>query len=553
MAKPPAPSKSAPTRPRLSASHSLTAAGDGTVLAVYAPFGTDETLSRFPSASQQPVKDQPLVLALQKVAAQGINVSALIDLFDDDSYLIEIPAGDPKAICIHSVWKQDMSAPQALAGFLRRTHARFACAKLVLALEGHGGGFVPDIDFARITPASISRSTNGQQVRWVQTESGSSYEPDDGSPALPIDAPVLPIDAPVLPTTRLPLTTWALGEALRSAIKSGVPRPSVIHFNNCFNASLEVLHTVAPYADFAAAYANYNFFLAGQAYPAVFARLKAKPGASAQELAQWFAEENFKVLKAKGNHPILAATVALAGMRKLAGALDALAKALIAALRPANPSDRPIVLGRIKDAATAALLFDTDANKKLKAPDQFADLGNLAVQLQAKFGAGHPVTLAAAQLQATLEAVRPFAVGDFARPYLDETQVWDFRVNNPAGKSRGVGMSIFFPDPGLEGFWDWRSPYYLSGKVDPTRPPAHRHVIDFLANTGPVNPDDPYDPNRPLWVQFINEYHRGVTFRGLQAAAAFVFPTFNAKFKPKYPPPGDSSGGGTDPKLTGRN
>jgi Clostripain family len=522
---------------------------EGTVFAVYAPFGTDEVLSVYPNSAQKRVDQQALVLALQDVAAQGVNVSALIDLFEDDSYLVEIPANQPRAISVVSAWKQDMSTPRALAGFLRRTHQRFACGKLVLAIEGHGGGFVPDIDAARITARSTTQSIDGQSLRWIETETESRYEREDGSPALPIDSPELPIDSPELPTTRLPLSTWALGEALRMAKDTKVPRPSVIHFNNCFNASLEVLHTVAPYADFAAAYANYNFFLAGEAYPAVFARLKAKPGASAQELAQWFAEENFKVLKAKGNHPILAATVALAGMKKLSGALDALAKTLIAALRPANPNDRPIALGRIRDAAMAALLFDTNANKELRAPDQFADLGNLAVQLQAKLGAGHPVTLAAAQLQATLEAVRPFAVGDFARPYLDETQVWDFRVKNTAGKSRGLGMSIFFPDPELKGIWDWRSPYYLSGKVDPTRPPAHRHMIDFLANTGPVNPDDPHDPNKPLWVQFINEYHRGVKFVGLQPAVAFSFPVFNAKFKPKYPPPGDS---GNDPKVTGK-
>ena len=154
------------------------------VLAVYAPFGTDPTLSQYPNAAQTPVAQQALVRSLQLVAAEGANVCALIDLFEDDSYLVEIPAGQPKAITITSTWKQDMSTPQALAGFLRRTRQCFPGSTLVLALEGHGGGFVPDIDAARLTPTGVthwSRGGSSGQVRWVKTESQTRFEPDTGS------------------------------------------------------------------------------------------------------------------------------------------------------------------------------------------------------------------------------------------------------------------------------------------------------------------------------------------------------------------------------------
>ncbi len=54
-----------------------------------------------------------------------------------------------------------------------------------------------------------------------------------------------------------------------------MPRLAAIHFDNCFNMSVEVLHTVAPHADYATGYMNYNFFTAGAAYPKVFERLRA--------------------------------------------------------------------------------------------------------------------------------------------------------------------------------------------------------------------------------------------------------------------------------------
>lgn len=496
------------------------------VFAVYAPLGTDEILSVYPASSQQPVHRQALVKALQGVAEQGVNVSALVDLFEDDTYLVEIPAGQPAQMSIVSAWKQDMSTPQALAGFLRRTAQRFPGSALVLAIEGHGGGFVPDIDPARITRASATRWTAGGQtgtVRWTQTGQGTGFEPEPGSPALPMTSPELPMTSPELPAARLPMSTWALGAALRSAIRAGVPRPAVIHFNNCFNASFEQLHTVAPHAGFATAYANYNFYTAGQSYPGVFQKLRAAGTASARQLAEWFAAANGAALAAKGNHPTVGATVELAAMRKARAALDKLALALTTALQTAGATQRPALLAQVKQAAAAAQQYDTSPGYALEAPDQMMDIGSFAAQLHALFPPG-PVKAAAAALGQALAGIWQY--GHFDRPWLDESQVWDFR-------SPTLGLNIFFPDPALEGLWDWRSPYYLAGRVDPQAPPAHRHVIGFLADSGST---------RPPWVRFIVEYHRDVKFVGLLPALAPVFPIFNARFKRELPPPGNDSG-----------
>jgi hypothetical protein len=495
--------------------------GEGLTFAVYAPFGTDETLSQYPNKVPASIHSQAVVRALQKVAKLGVNVSALVDLFEDDSWLVEIPAHKPDAMTICSAWKQDMSAPQALAGFLRRAYARFPCSSLVLAIEGHGGGFVPEIDYARITPSSVSNwSQGGQsgQVRWVESETGTSFEPDGGSPPLPMGSPMLPMGSPMLPSTRLPMSTWALGEALRSARRAGVPKPAVIHFNNCFNASVELLHTVAPHAETAAAYANYDFFTAGQAYPKVFAALKTAGGATALQLAQWFAGTNGALLAAKRNHPSVGAALALSRMKPVAGAIDRFARALTVSLQPADPSDRPPALARITDAAVAAQHYDTEPSFELAAPDQLTDLGAFAAQVGARFPAG-PVAAAAASLQAALAGMKQY--GDFDRPWMDENQIYDFRAND-------LALNILFPDPARQGLWDWRSPYYLSGKVDPNAPPAHRSVIPFLAERR---------GQQPPWVAFIVEYHRDTPFIGFLPARSPFFPIFDARFKPTLPHP----------------
>jgi hypothetical protein len=503
---------------------------EGVVFAVYAPFGTDPLLSRWPLARQAGIAQQPMVRYLKEVAAQGVNVSALIDLFDDDSWLVEIPAGQPQRMLISSAWKQDMGSPRALAGFLRRVHQRFPCQALVLAMEGHGAGFVPEIDPLRITPKETARTTGGGEVRWVFEEGKVSALNPDGSPVLPMGSPMLPMGSPMLPAARMPLSTWGLAEALRLARRAGVPRPAVIHFNNCFNMSFELLHTIAPLADVATGYGNYNFFTAGAGYPGVFRRLRQAGGATAEQLGQWFAAENAAGLRAKGNHPTVGASVRLARLKPLSLALDRMALALTAALR-ADPATR----ATIRSAILAAQQYDTNANQQLQTPDQLSDLGSLAVQLQRKFDAGSAVHTTAATVQTRLSGVWQY--GDFDRPWTREAEVWDFRAQY-------LGVNLMLPDPALEGVWDWRSPYYLAGRADPVLPPAHKAQIPFLSERS---------GQPPPWVEFLIEYHRTTPLKGFLPALAPEFPVFNARFKPKFLPPKDPPGpNGSAPKGGGK-
>lgn len=500
--------------------------GGGVLFAVYAPFGDDPVLSHYPGSTPRPVQDHPLVRHLQQVAAEGASVSALIDLVDDCTYLVEIPALQPRRMTITSAWKQDMGAPCTLAGFLQRAHARFPCAALLLAMEGHGAGYLPSIDGGAITPLSTN-GTDGRQ--WITDAGGTRLREEDGGiPVLPVGNPVPPLDSPEGVPVRLPLSTWGIGEALRRARAAGVPAPLVIHFNNCFNLSLELMHTVAPHAGFATAYGNYNFFTAGETYPAVFHALRMSGGMSVETLAKTFGHQNHAFLAAKKNHPTLGGCVRLARMRVIAKALDILAEALVDALDPLDPA-WPARRTRIQTAVQRAQQLDTEGDYGLDVPDQMTDLGSLAAQLQAELP-GTPVASAAGDLLLALRGI--YLYGDHERPWLDETKIWDFR-------QRHLGLNILLPDPDLQGRWDWRSPYYLAGEVGTGQPPAIKRQIDFLLNRA---------GRRPPWVQFIVDYHRDVPFDGYQRAIRPQFPVYNAEFKPRYPPPGQDDPDLRDPK-----
>ena len=499
----------------------------GVLFAVYAPFGSDPMLSGFPDGSVRPLAQQPLLKALQRVAAQGVDVAALIDLVDDDSWLVEIPACAPQAMTVVSAWKQAMNRPQALAGFLRRAHQRFPCDHLVLALEGHGAGYLPEIDGQRITPVSSSQGS-GQIAEWRLGAGGSRpVDPGTGLPVLPLSGFVdLPVESPEALPVALPLSTWAVAEALRLARKAGVPKPAVVHFNNCFNMALEHLHAVAPHAGWATGYANYNFFSSGQAYPPVFERLRQAGTATAGELAGWFADANDALLSAKHNHPTIGATLRLSRMKSVAAAVDRLALTLVGALR----ADRAGHLPRIQQAVEAALQYDTDADYALEVPDQTTDLGSLAVQLQSIYPNGD-VHDAAAALAAALKGV--WRYGDSGNPHMAPGQFWDFR--DPR-----LGMGILLPDPTRIGLSDWRTPYYMAGRVDPARPPALKAQVPFLA--------DRPDGSRAPWPLFIEEYHKDVVFQGLLRIQPPKVPAFDARAKPGNPEPPDRNDPRPGPK-----
>jgi hypothetical protein len=493
----------------------------GVTLAVFAPFGSDPQLSTYPDGQSSTVADHPLTRNLQKVAAAGANVVALIDRHDDDTWLVQIPAGRPTEISFLSQGKQDMLSPHTLANLAERAHRFAQRGSLILTIEGHGAGFLPGLDLSKLTLANV---TDNGAVEWRLgdglTRPYKSGGPDSGEPLIEKGSPVLPIGNPTSPTNHQALPTWAYGDALRSAGRAGVPRIAVLHFNNCFNMSTEVLHTVAPYADWATGYCNYNFFTAAEAYPAVFEHLAEVGAASSEEVAKWFAASNHAVLSAAGHEPTVAGTVELCRMREIAERLDDLSDALLAALRSSGP-ERPGVVEKIKTAIVRAQQYDSRPDLVLEVPDELTDLDSLATELMAIDFSPYPVGAAAEALRKALCGIKQY--GDIDSPWMDPDVTWNF-------SSKNLAMNIFLPDPALNGLWDWRSQYYLDVNPDPARPLVQPHIIDFVKVTD--------------WVDFLIEYHRDTPFVGLLPALIPDMPLANGKY---VPPPSDCGCGDAGP------
>lgn len=500
----------------------------GVVLAVYAPFGSDALLSTYPDGESTTLAQHPLLRHLAEVAAAGTHVVALLDRVDDDTQLVEIDAFEPARVRITPRWKQDMADVHTLAGFLRHAHRNHPEAAIVLALEGHGAGFLPEIDRRQLSAANLTR---GGQIEWRLTgEGGAPTLPQgspilpQGSPILPQGSPILPQGSPILPANHMPLSTWALGEGLRRAQAAGVPRLAAIHFNNCFNMAVELLHTVAPYAQVATGYPNYNFFTAGAAYPAVFRQWQQAGSASALQVGHWLADGNRAVLAAKGNHPTAGCVIELARLHEITERLDDLADALLAALRtPGGLLSRQAVVQHIRSAIVQAQQYDTEAGPTLDTPDELTDLHSLARTLMDQDFGPFRVHEAAARLRHALQGIKRY--GDSDTPWLAPGVRWDF-------SEKTLAMNIFLPDPLLQGHWDWRSPFYLDVNPDPTLPRVQPHIIDFVKTTD--------------WVDFLIEYHKGTTFKSLRAAAIPEFPVFNERYQapePPRPPQGGDDGG----------
>jgi hypothetical protein len=463
-------------------------------LVLYAPFGDDATLSRYPGGSSLALEAHPLFKSLADVAGHGVNVCALIDRVDDDSWLLEARAFGP--LRKRSVWKQHMGSPRALAGLLTHVAARHPGTALVLAMEGHGAGYVPEMDMSRLGAEDITRNGT-QSLSWSlrgDLAGGTTVQDPTGAPLLPMGCPMLPMGCPMLPGGQLPLSTWGIGHALALAVdplRTHRCSLEVIHFNNCFNMSLELLHTVAPYAAFAAAYNNYNFFSAGRAYPSVFAQLKAAGHADGGQLATWFSEANRSALAALPQpHPTVGGVVALRRLPAISAALDQLSLALIAAL-PARRAE-------IAKAVKAAQQYDTGASFELDVPDSLTDVASLAAAL--RDGAFDPsVSAAAGHLAQSCQGIKVY--GERGKPWVAPDETWDFSASS-------LAMNIYLPDPNLEGLYDWRAPFYLQ-KV-PGAMPAQPRVIDFLAQTH--------------WVDFLIKYHDATPFKGLKAVRVPEFP-----------------------------
>ena len=451
---------------------------------------------------------------LGAVADTGVNVLALIDRVGEGTWLVHIPAGHSSKMVIESQRKLDMNSHRTLSDFLALAHRQFPDASLVLTFEGHGAGFLPDLDARELEHLRKSgdahyewRDGNGIS-RLFHTTGPRANEPAEhtGAPILPIGNPTMPIGNPTMPTSHMAISTWALGEGMRV---SGVPKIAVIHFNNCFNMSVEVLHTVAPYAEYATGYCNYNFFTAGEAYPLVFKRVAAHGKCTAEELAKSFAAENHKVLLEAGHEPTVAGTVALSRMHGIAQKVDALSDALLADLRTAGETERPLVVARIQEAIVASQQYDSRSDYVLAAPDELTDLDSLATELHRVFATG-PVAAAAAELRTALSGIKQY--GDAGSPWMNADSEWNF-------SSMNLAMNVFLPDPLLNGMWDWRSQYYLNVNPDPTKPAVQRHIIDFLKET--------------TWVDFLIEYHKGTPFVGLLPALLPDMPVVHTKVDPR--------------------
>ena len=292
-----------------------------------------------------------------------------------------------------------------------------------------------------------------------------------------------------------------------------MPRIPAIHFNNCFNMSVEVMHTIAPYAEFATGYCNYNFFTAGEAYPAVFQKLHQAGSATSEQLAQWFADANHAVLAAKQHHPTVAGVVRLSRMHDIVERIDDLSDALLSALRTASPATRPGVVAKIQQAIVSAQQYDTRVGFELDTPDELTDIDSLANRLQQYDFGPHGVKEAALALQQALAGIKRY--GDNATPWMDPSVRFDF--SEPT-----LAMNIFLPDPMREGLWDWRSQYYLDVNPDPSKPLVQPNIIEFVKVTD--------------WVDFIIEYHKDTRFKGLLAPAIPDFPAFRPHYDPPAPP-----------------
>jgi hypothetical protein len=499
----------------------------GLVLAVYAPFGGDEGLSTYPEGRSQNLLDHPLVAALRRVARAGVAVEALIDRVGEDTQWLSIPAGQPERLSLHSRWKQDLHSPRTLCGFLVEVHQRHPAAALALGLEGHGAGYLPELDTRRLNWPAVNRG--GEWVwHFSATEAAplqASHLAAGGLPALGQGYPTCPAGNPAIPVNQQPLSTYGLGWALAEARRRGCPKLSVIHFDNCFNLSTEVLHTVAPHADSADGFANYTFFTAGEAYALAFEQLAAQGQYSSLDLAKQLSLATHQLLMKPGDgYPAIGGALALNRMDKIADGIEALSDALIAMIARDGKAARDL----IQKAIVQAQNYDTDAPPELETPDQLTDIYSLAEALRLQVGHEAEVVAAAVALGGLLREIKVF--GDFGHPAMAPEVSWDFREPT-------LAMNIFLPDPLRRGQWDWRASYY--GDVRPEDveitladgtlrklPPAQTQVIDFLLNT--------------TWVDFLKAYHEETPFVSFHVGAVPELPHHD----PKYVPPRDGRGGG---------
>jgi hypothetical protein len=453
-------------------------------LVLYAPFGNDSVLSEYPDRQTQRVEDHPLVENMIAVSKLGVNVCALMDRAHDDTWLITVPANGE--VRISSQMKCDMTSPRSLRGLLEIADRAFPNSSIVLSMEGHGAGYFPEIDATKLNVPSLT-DLSGTPIEWVISPTQLvPRRADNGLPVLPMGEPMLPMGEPMLPASHLPISTWGIGWALSEYVarrKSRASNIAVINFNNCFNMSIELLHTVSSYATFAVGYPNYNFFTAGSAYPGAIESFLTSNSRSASALAHSLAKRNQAVLSAQpAPHPTVGCAIKLSRLPAIASALDAFCSALIDAL----PSKREAIVAAIAKAQQ----FDTRGDFQLDVPDELTDLGSLANAIRATT-ISPPATLAATDLSSALKGI--FVYGERANPWVAPETEWSLNDSS-------LSMNIILPDPTLSGQWDWRSPYYM--QTIPGQCVAQPEVIEFLQHT--------------QWIPFLRKLHEAVPFSGLK-------------------------------------
>lgn len=457
---------------------------------VYAPFASDENLSRYRN-DDGTLAGHPLFNALTAVAQQGTNVCAYIDLVDGPTWYVQGAALAP-GLLVMPAGKQDMERPQCLADLLQRARSAFPGTPLVLSLEGHGAGWLPHLDRSKITLEAAMDGGPLGPLRWrVTPDGGSAAGRADGNPIVGKGSPLLPAGSPFVATNHRPLSTMGLRMALQLGL--GNVRLAVLHLNNCFNLSFELLASIQPFAQFATSYANYNYFTAGMRYPDVLRPLPAQP--SPVQLARRFAEQNRAVLPA-ADHPTTGAAIMLSRLPATQQAFTGLARALVAALDAVatQPAPRRVLVEAIRSALAGARHYDTWNDTRLDRHDELIDLPSLSRVLHGFTADGGAVALAAKALTATFLPLIVHRYGVKGWPWQiphegvappDPAQpevLWNF-------EGEKFSLNLLCPDPDLEGLWDWRSAFYLQTAACAAQPV----LCPFITTTG--------------WRDFIEKYH----------------------------------------------
>ena len=110
-----------------------------------------------------------------------------------------------------------MTSERTLAGLLVQATERFPRASVVLSIEGHGAGYLPDVDRRQLT---WNKVTESGKFEWHFGDKDCAPVNKDGSPVLPMGSPTLPMGSPTLPAGVGYMSTRQLGQALAMTMRA---------------------------------------------------------------------------------------------------------------------------------------------------------------------------------------------------------------------------------------------------------------------------------------------------------------------------------------------